>query len=194
MDRILLEQIRMARFDSVHSDYKSKKINQIEAARILGCSERHFRRLLHKFDEGGLEALSDRRVGRRSNLSAADAEVEELTKLYAEKFSTYNVRHFHETAKRDYGIKRSYTWVRNTLVSAKLVDLCGKGGKHRLRRARRPQPGMMLHQDASKHLWFGDGRVRSRHHARRCRQRDHEWFFLRRRRHNEHLPRTARNH
>jgi hypothetical protein len=28
----------------------------------------------------------------------------------------------------------------------------------RIRRSRRPPPGMLLHIDASKHAWFGDGR------------------------------------
>ena len=50
-----------------------------------------------------------------------------------------------------------YTWTRETLTKAGLVKPCKQGGKHRLRRPRRPMTGMMLHQDASKHQWFGEG-------------------------------------
>jgi hypothetical protein len=47
-----------------------------------GCSPRHFLRLRSRYDEDGLEGLKDRRVGRVSHHRAADAEIEELTRLY----------------------------------------------------------------------------------------------------------------
>ena len=44
------------------------------------------------------------------------------------------------------------------LQGAGLVEKRSRRGTHRRRRPRRSLPGMLLHIDASKHAWFGDGR------------------------------------
>jgi hypothetical protein len=44
-----------------------------------------------------------------------------------------------------------------TLLQAGLVSPSARGGKHRLKRPRKPMRGMMIHQDASTHRWFGEG-------------------------------------
>ena len=44
------------------------------------------------------------------------------------------------------------------LQGAGLVNKQRRRGTHRRRRPRRPLPGMLLHIDASRHAWFGDGR------------------------------------
>ncbi|MEO1767373.1 hypothetical protein V6E02_09125, partial [Thiobacter sp. AK1] len=49
--------------------------------------------------------------------------------------------------------RRSYTWVKNRLQEAGVVKKAPGRGKHRKRRARAAWPGMMLHQDASRHEW-----------------------------------------
>jgi hypothetical protein len=62
------------------------------------------------------------------------------------------VKHYYSWYKRDGG-KRSYTWVKNTLQSKGLVTRAPKRGAHRKRRERVPIPGMMVHQDGSRHEW-----------------------------------------
>src|ERR1051325_2490994 len=56
------------------------------------------------------------------------------------------------------GIEISYTWGNLALQGAGLVKKRSRRGTHRRRRPRRSLPGMLLHIDASKHAWFGDGR------------------------------------
>src|SRR5215471_18752021 len=51
-----------------------------------------------------------------------------------------------------------YTWVKMALQGAGLVNQQRRRGTHRRRRPRRPRPGILLHIDASKHAWLGDGR------------------------------------
>jgi hypothetical protein len=82
-------------------------------------------------------------------------QAQQVLSLYQEKYSDFNVRHFHEKLVSDHGIDLSYTWVKKALQLAGLVKTA-KRGKHRKRRPRRPIPGMMLHIDASKHQWFSD--------------------------------------
>jgi transposase len=146
----------MARFSDIYNDFQYNRLSCEDAAMILGCSIRHFLRLRERYDESGLDGLRDHRVGRASKKRAVDAEISQITKLYREKYSGFSASHFHEFAKREHGCKRGYTWTRTVLQQAGLVAKTGRGGKHRLRRPRRPMAGMMIHQDASKHAWFGD--------------------------------------
>src|ERR1700722_3128455 len=156
MNRALTERIRMERFEEIYDDYQSSKLSCEEAAMILGCSNRHFLRLRDRYEEDGLGGLKDRRVGRVSKRRAADAAVKRITALYRERYDGFNVRHFHEFAKREHGLKLGYDWTRGILRNAGLVQPCKRGGAHRLKRPRKPMRGMMLHQDASKHQWFGE--------------------------------------
>jgi hypothetical protein len=81
-----------------------------------------------------------------------------VLQLYREKYFDFNVRHFHEKLAEEHGIQISYTWVKMALQGSGLVSKQRRRGTHRRRRPRRPLPGMLLHIDASKHAWFGDGR------------------------------------
>lgn len=157
MNRALTEAIRMARFLEIYEDLEEDRLSCQEAAQILGCSVRHFLRLRDRYGAQGMEGLKDRRVGQVSRRRAGDAEIAEVTRLYRDRYRGFNVRHFHEFAKRDHALQWSYTWTRLTLLRAGLVTPSKRGGPHRLRRPRRPMRGMMIHQDASKHIWFGEG-------------------------------------
>lgn len=155
-DRALTESIRMGRFSEILGDFEQDRLSCMEAARILGCSERHFLRLRGRYAEEGLEGLRDRRVGRISPRRASDEEVEEVSRLYRDRYKGFSVRHFYEYARRYHGMQWSYTWTRMSLAQAGVITPSKRGGPHRLRRPRRAMRGMMIHQDASKHRWFGD--------------------------------------
>ncbi len=150
------EEVLKMRFEEVYSRYMDGKITAEEASSLLHFSSRTFLRKRNRYEEGDFDGRFDRRLGRQSGQRAADEEVEELTRLYRDRYDGYNVRHFHAIAKRQHGVKRSYSWTKNKLIRANLVTKSTRGGKHRLRRDRRPMAGMMLHQDGSKHLWIPD--------------------------------------
>lgn len=156
-NRALTEAIRMERFEELYIELEAGRLGCEDAAMILGCSTRHFLRLRSRYDEDGLEGLRDRRVGRVSRHRAADAEIEKITRLYRERYDGFNMRHFHELARRDHSLCRGYTWTRMTLLQAGLVRPTRQGGTHRLKRPRKPMRGMMIHQDASTHRWYGEG-------------------------------------
>lgn len=150
----LIEDIHKMRFKEIYGGYQSKRLSCEEAAEILGISVRTFYRKRKRYDSEDFDESFDLRIGRKSPHRAADKEVEFITKLYAEKYRGFNVRHFHEFAMREHGFKRSYNWTRNTLTEASLVKKGKRGGDHRLRRERRPMAGMMIHQDGSTHRWL----------------------------------------
>jgi transposase len=136
----------------------AKKITWIQAAEILGVSPRHMRRWKEKYEQFGFHALFDGRRGKASPRRVPSAVLEEVLRLYRERYFDLNVSHFHEKITGEHGLSVSYTWTKGVLQGAGLVKRAPRRGTHRKRRQRPPLPGMMLHIDASQHQWFGDER------------------------------------
>ena len=136
----------------------AKKITWFQAAEIAGLSCRHMRRLRWRYENYGYDGLLDRRRGLPSERRVPLALVEQVLGLYREKYYDLNVRHFHEKLNEQHGICLSYSWVKRALQGAGLVAKERKRGVHRKRRVRRPQPGMLLHIDGSRHQWLQDDR------------------------------------
>lgn len=148
----LLQEVRQMRFEEAYGDWKRGKLTQEEAARILGVCDRTFRRYTQRFDDGGMEALLDKRISQASHRLAPVDEVFALAERYRKRYLGWNARHFHSHYQRDGGT-RSYTWVKTRLQEARLVKKAPRRGAHRKRREQAPLPGMMIHQDGSTHEW-----------------------------------------
>jgi len=143
------------RFEEAYKGCKGGRLTQAEAALLLGVCDRTFRRYMVKYDEGGLEALMDKRLTQASHRCAPVDEVIKLTEQYRSRYSGWNVKHFHTWYRKDGG-SRSYTWVKNCLQEAGLIKRAKKRGAHRKRRERSALPGMMIHQDGSTHEWVAN--------------------------------------
>lgn len=148
------EEVLKIRFEEVYDRFQKKKLTTEEASELLGISISSFYRKRERYDEVGFEALYDKRLRKISPHKVADREVERINKLYADKYRGFSVKHFHEFACREHGLKYGYTWTKNQLEKAGFVKKSKRGGDHRLRRERRPMVGMMLHQDGSTHEWI----------------------------------------
>ena len=132
----------------------SGQITWLQAAEIIGISDRSMRRWRKRLSRGGYQDLLDRRTRRPSAKRIDSAVVEKVLRLYREKYFDLNVKHFVEKLHRDEGIGLSYTWVKTALQNAGLVKRYAKRGAHRRKRPRRPLTGMMLHVDGSRHRWI----------------------------------------
>lgn len=148
----MLQEVRKMRFEEIYGNWTGKRLSQEDAARVLGVCSRTFRRYIDRYEEDGLEGLTDKRLNQISHRRAPVDEVFALTERYKNRYRGWSVKHFYSWYSRDGG-KRSYTWVKNTLQSKGLVSKSKKRGKHRKRREPFPLPGMMLHQDGSQHEW-----------------------------------------
>ena len=147
------------RFESLLDRHERGELNQLEAAEMLGVSERTFRRWRDRLRDEGPAGLVDRRVGKPSSRRAAVEEIERMLGLYRERYADFTVKHFHEQLTKRHGYKLGYTVTRLSLQTAGLVRPAPKRSAHRKKRPRRPLPGMMLHQDASRFAWLpGDAR------------------------------------
>jgi len=141
------------RFEEAYTSWQEKRLTQEEAAALLGVCERSFRRYINRYHEEGLDGLIDKRLQQVSHLQAPVDEVLALEALYRERYTGWNVKHFHERYQEHHDGARSYTWVKQRLQTKGLVKAGKRRGIHRQRRERKPLPGMMIHQDASTHEW-----------------------------------------
>lgn len=148
----LVQEVRKMHFLEVLNIWTEGRLAQEEAARMLGICDRTFRRYIERYEEEGLEGLSDKRLTQASTRKAPVDEVVALIGRYKERHRGWNAKHFHSWYQRDGG-QRSYSWVKNQLQEAKVVSKALRRGAHRRRRERAALPGMMLHQDGSTHEW-----------------------------------------
>jgi len=149
---------RMMKLQDVLLKAMAKKITWWAAAEIIGVSDRTMRRWRERLEEEGYKGLADRRKGKPSFRRVPLKTVEEVMRLYQEKYYDLNVRHFQEKLGEEHDIELSYTWLYQALVGAGLVQKKRRRARHRRRRERRPMVGMLLHIDGSKHQWFNDDR------------------------------------
>jgi transposase len=130
------------------------QVSWIQAADILGRSPRSIRRLRWRLQHQGYDGLFDRRRHTPSPKRAPVAEVQRLLALYRDRYQGFNVRHFHQLARRQHGVRFCYAFVKKALQSAGLVAKHRPRGRHRRRREPRPCFGELLHLDGSRHRWL----------------------------------------
>jgi hypothetical protein len=146
------------RFSDVLGRTERSELSQMEAAELLGISERTFRRWRDRHRDDGLPGLADRRL-LASLRRAPVAEIERMLGLYRDLYRGFTVQHFHEHLTRRHGYTLGYTVTKLHLHRAGLVTPAKTRSAHRKKRPRRPMVGMLLHQDASTHCWLPGGRT-----------------------------------
>jgi transposase len=142
------------RFLDILGRYEAAEFNQLEAAELLGVDERTFRRWRQRFEDDGEAGLLDRRLGKASGRRVPVDRGEEVEALYRERYQGFTAKHFHEHLVAKHKFAWSYTWTKTFLQSKGLLEKAKRRGAHRRKRPRPPMPGMMLHQDGSRHAWL----------------------------------------
>jgi transposase len=148
------EGVRRMRFVNLLDRQERREITQEDAAEILGVNVRTFQRWVERYREEGEEGLADRRLGKPSPRRAPAEEIARMLGLFEDKYSDFTTQHFHQHLKKHHTYKLGYTVTKKGLQDAGLVRVAPKRSAHRKKRAPRPLPGMMLHQDGSRHAWL----------------------------------------
>jgi len=127
-----------------------------EAAELLSLSARHERRLRHAFLRAGPAALVHGNRG-RPPVHALDPGVRSSVIALADgAYSGCNDQHLSELLAEREGITVSRSSVRRILRAAgRRSPQRRRGSRHRSRRERMPQAGMLLQVDGSRHQWLG---------------------------------------
>ena len=150
----LLQERRMQTFQNVLGHWQARRLSALEAAEMLGMSERSFRRYRRRYEDDGLDGLFDRRLDKASARRVPADRIEWVLEQYRTRHTGWTVKHFHDHLCAHHGFAWSYTWTKTTLQRAGLVSKAPRRGTHRRRRPRKPCVGMMLHQDGSRHEWL----------------------------------------
>ena len=81
----------MQKFRGVLDRWERRELSQLEAAELLGCSERQFRRYRDRFADEGEAGLGDKRLGKASGKAIPEEEVERMLDLYRRRYEGWNV-------------------------------------------------------------------------------------------------------
>lgn len=132
------------------------RLTTSEAAELMGLSERHLRRLRRAFVREGPAALVHGNRGRRP-AHAIGAEVRGRVLALAEGlYAGCNDQHLTELLAEREEIVLSRSSVRRILRAAgRRSPQRRRAPRHRSRRERMPQAGMLLQVDGSRHQWLG---------------------------------------
>src|SRR5215204_5556496 len=158
----MLPEVRMARIIDAIGLHQARKLSCVEAAELLGMSERHFRRLRDAYEAPGAEGIVDRRRGRVSGRRAGAAAIARVVEAFRTRSMDFTPKHFHEAIQGrpmadGTPFSRGYTWTKSVLRLRGLVSKAPKRAAHRKKRARRPWPGMLVFQDGSRPAWLPQG-------------------------------------
>ena len=145
------EQVRLQVLNRV-LEYQ---LPRIQAAEIMGTSERQLRRVLAAYRREGAAALSHGNRGRQPHNAVPEEIASAVIILASEKYAGFNHSHLTEVLAEREGIHLSRQTLsrllnRHGLTSARRH----RPPKHRVRRQRMPQEGMLLQIDGSHHPWL----------------------------------------
>ena len=128
-----------------------------QAAELLGVSERHAWRMLAAYRKEGASALAHGNRGRRPRSAISDAEEVAVVQLANTTYAGANHTHFAELLRDREGIDLSRRTVHRILTRAGIPSpRKRRPPRHRVRRERMPQEGMLVQIDGSFHPWLGD--------------------------------------
>lgn len=126
-----------------------------EAAEVLGVSERQGWRLLAAYREEGAAALAHGNRGRVPPNATPAATRQRVVALAQERYDGVNHTHLAELLAEREGMVLSRPTVRRLLVGAGLPSpRHRRPPRHRCRRQRMPQEGMLVQIDGSHHRWL----------------------------------------
>jgi len=126
-----------------------------EAAKVMGVSERHGWRILAAYRKEGAAALAHGNRGRTPANSIPLAIRQQVIAMAEGRYSGVNHTHLAELLAEREGITLSRSTLRRLLSGAGLSSpRRGRRPRHRYRRQRMPQEGILLQLDGSHHRWL----------------------------------------
>lgn len=157
-DGVTLSQKEQARL-RVITEVEAGRWSVEEAAKALGLSSRQLRRLRHRYRQEGAAAFMHGNRSHPSPHRLADDVRARVVELGQTRYAACNDSHLQELLFRDEGIILSRATVQRLRRQAgQAPKQRRRPPRHRSRRDRRPQEGVLLQVDGSLHFWFGPAR------------------------------------
>jgi transposase len=134
---------------------EAKELSRPRAVELLTITPRHLKRILAAYRKGGAAALAHGNRGKRPYNALDEGLKRQVLELAQEKYTGFNFQHFTDSLKEREGIDISRSSVRRILLNAGIKSpKKRRPPKHRSRRERYPQEGMLLQIDGSPHDWL----------------------------------------
>ncbi len=128
-----------------------------QAAELMGVSTRHARRMRAAYRDRGAVPLAHGHRGRKPANATSELVVADVVHLARTRYEGANHTHLSELLNEREGIDIGRTTLRRILVDAGLSSpRRRRPPKHRVRRQRMPQEGMLIQLDGSYHRWLGE--------------------------------------
>jgi transposase len=142
------------RLEIIHRVYR-KELTVIEAALVLGLSERQCYRVKARVGKAGAKGVVHGNRGRVCKRKTQEKTVRRVVALARGKYQGFNDHHLTEKLKEQEQIDLSREKVRRILRAEGIASPRKRRGiKHRSRRERRASEAMMLQVDGSPHDWL----------------------------------------
>lgn len=154
-DVIRMSQKELKRLHVIHKVLE-EKLKQIDAAHILGISDRQIRRIVKRAREEGDEGIMHKSRGRGSNRALPKKTKERVIKLYRERYRDFGPTLAREKLIEINKIKIGIQTLRNWLIEEGVWQVTHRRRKHRMWRQRKYHFGEMIQIDGSHHKWFED--------------------------------------
>lgn len=145
------EQSRLQVLNSLAAEHMTLD----QAAELMGVTPRQTRRVLASYRESGAAALAHGHRGRRPVNATPEALVADVVHLARTRYAGVNHAHLAELLAEREGVHIGRTTLRRVLLDAGLSSpRQRRPPKHRVRRQRMPQEGMLIQMDGSYHPWL----------------------------------------
>jgi len=131
-----------------------KKITQVEAAAIIGLSDRQIRRLIKRVRIEGDDGICHRARGKTSNHRIPSRVREKALELFRERYTDFNLAHATEKLGELHEITVSDETLRLWLNESGIPYKKRRARKHRRWRERKAHFGELVQIDGSHHDWF----------------------------------------
>ena len=132
-----------------------RRVTAAQAASSLGLSERHVWRLLARLRREGRRALVHGNRGRPSGRRLAPALQQQILTLAQGRYAGLNTTHLTEKLQAEQGLPVSRVTVHRLLRAAGVArPRRRRPPRHRARRPRKAQAGLLVLWDGSPHAWL----------------------------------------
>lgn len=131
------------------------KLTQVNAAAILGYTERHIGRILKKYKKYGVKAIISKRRGKKSNRAYSDEFKQKAISIVKENYYDFGPTLAAEKLTENHNINIHFTTLRNWMIEEGVFRTKKRKSKiiHQSRE-RRDCFGELIQIDGSHHDWF----------------------------------------
>lgn len=152
-NRIIMSQKECKQYPSIQA-VLNKTMTQKLAAATIGLSVRHLRRKAQRLKEFGPEGLLHRSRGRPSRRALNRDFVEKIVTIVKTRYYDFGPTFAAEKLLENFNIKISHETLRKIMIKEGIWQPAIRRPKHRKRRPRRTNLGMLVQLDGSYHDWF----------------------------------------